>query len=728
MVRRTLISALLLFAAAAGATACSDVETTPSSSSSSSSSGGGAIQVSSIGRRPRIVDKIDLLLMIDNSRSMVDKQLILADAVPSLVKGLVNPTCIEPVTGIPAPQQPVDPFMMCAPGFERAFKPVLDIHIGIISSSLGGHGADACPVVKDTVCPTGMNASNNDAGHLLSRKDPCSPEKIGTYQDKGFLAWDPAQKLMPPGEKEVGDASQPGSGIVPKLRDMVIGTGQIGCGYEAQLESWYRFLIDPQPSKDIAIQDGNAVPTGTDEVLLDQRKAFLRPSSLLAIVMLTDENDCSLKESGASYLAAQQRDPVDPVLEYHLPRPRAVCATNPNDPCCLPCGSAPGTCPPDPSCGPPVPPLSELNDDVNLRCFDQKRRFGIDFLYPIDRYTNALTKLKVPNRDGTLVDNPLYASPKLNGGDGAIRDPSMVFIAGIVGVPWQLVARQSAAGSPDLVSGLDFNKKPTGGYKTFEELSVKDNSGASTWDRILGDPAAYVPPKDPHMIESSAVRAPLSTTTLDPYNGHEYTIAENDDLQFACIFDLPEKRDCLTNFVYCDCDALAAPDNPLCDATIKTDQIKAKSHPSLRELALLKSVGPQGIVASVCPAQLKFPGALDYGYQPAINALIERAKTTLQGCGAASGMGGPCEPPPCDAAKTCLDAATHGGADKLCAASAPALAYDGLSRCACSGACSAACGAACSPVSPAAVTAECQTCLNDAQSGCGAELGACAGQ
>jgi hypothetical protein len=31
-------------------------------------------------------------------------------------------------------------------------------------------------------------------------------------------------------------------------------------------------------------------------------------------------------------------------------------------------------------------------------------------------------------------------------------------------------------------------------------------------------------------------------------------------------------------------------------------------------------------------------------------------------------------------------------------------------------------------VSPAAVTAECQTCLNDAQSGCGAELGACAGQ
>ena len=41
------------------------------------------------------VDKIDLVLAIDNSRSMADKQEILALAIPDLVNGLVNPGCFD---------------------------------------------------------------------------------------------------------------------------------------------------------------------------------------------------------------------------------------------------------------------------------------------------------------------------------------------------------------------------------------------------------------------------------------------------------------------------------------------------------------------------------------------------------------------------------------------------------------------------------------------------------
>src|SRR4051812_19345082 len=54
------------------------------------------------------VDKIDLLLMIDNSRSMADKQAILVAAVPDLVKGLVNPKCVDSKTEVALPpnQQP----------------------------------------------------------------------------------------------------------------------------------------------------------------------------------------------------------------------------------------------------------------------------------------------------------------------------------------------------------------------------------------------------------------------------------------------------------------------------------------------------------------------------------------------------------------------------------------------------------------------------------------------
>ena len=42
---------------------------------------------------------VDLVLAVDNSRSMADKQLILSLAVPDLVKGLVNPPCISKATG-----------------------------------------------------------------------------------------------------------------------------------------------------------------------------------------------------------------------------------------------------------------------------------------------------------------------------------------------------------------------------------------------------------------------------------------------------------------------------------------------------------------------------------------------------------------------------------------------------------------------------------------------------
>src|SRR5213595_624989 len=45
------------------------------------------------------VSKIDLLFMIDNSSSMADKQAILAQAVPDLVNRLVDPVCIDPMTG-----------------------------------------------------------------------------------------------------------------------------------------------------------------------------------------------------------------------------------------------------------------------------------------------------------------------------------------------------------------------------------------------------------------------------------------------------------------------------------------------------------------------------------------------------------------------------------------------------------------------------------------------------
>ncbi len=592
------------------------------------------------------LQRIDLLLTIDNSRSMADKQLILAMAVPDLVRGLMNPLCRDPA-GVPTQTQPQGPLEACPAGSKRESPPVLDIHIGVIDSSLGGHGSDSCSTAETLGCGAAGNVSNNDAAHLLSRATACGGEQVPTYKGAGFLAWDPAQMQEPPGTKDIGaiKIGNLGSpdvgeqivtdtpGIVASLKDLVAGTGQVGCGYESQLESWYRFLIDPEPSKSILLQNGKAVANGIDDVLLKQRADFLRPDSLLAIILLTDENDCSVKETGQFYLATQQRDPSDPKKGFHLPRARQECATDPDNPCCRSCAQKADGCPPDDECQ-KSPNLSDSEDDINLRCWDQKRRFGIDFLYPIDRYTTALQSPVVPNRQGDLVPNPIFTDLDPFDDNTRVRDGGLVFFAGIVGVPWQDIARTDANGKPDLLTGLDLSGKPTGGFKSAEELGVKDESGLSTWDRILGDPSQHLAPKDPHMIESVEARPglppPGSPPDADPIHGHEYSIPKNDDLQYACVFDLPAPRDCSGNLTSCDCSD-PMNDSPLCNPAKKTSQLRAKGYPGLRELWALRSVGSQGIVASICPAQTNDLSKAHFGYRPAIRSILDRLVPVTDG-------------------------------------------------------------------------------------------------
>ena len=150
----------------------------------------------------RNIDQIDLLLMIDNARSMGDKQQILAFTVPDLVRTLMNPLCVDS-TDLPTPTQPTDPLSPCPPGAHREHTPVTDIHVGIITSSLGGHGADSCSVGGSGAFCSGSGAPpDNDAGHLITRQGVCTGKTIPTYEDKGFLAWDPSQRLSPPGEAQ----------------------------------------------------------------------------------------------------------------------------------------------------------------------------------------------------------------------------------------------------------------------------------------------------------------------------------------------------------------------------------------------------------------------------------------------------------------------------------------------------------------------------------------------
>lgn len=543
-----------------------------------------------------VVDKLDLLFMIDNSRSMADKQALLAQAVPELVKRLVVPRCVSKAGDTQARASLNE---ACPAGMAPEFPAVRDIHVAVITSSLGAHGASS------SSC--GSRAETDDHARLL----PSVREGLTSYNGTGFLAWDPDQRLKPAGERDAARLSE-------QFSQMVTKAGEVGCGYEASLEAWYRFLIDPEPPLAVAVENGQSVTQGIDQEVLAQRRAFLRPDSLVAIVMLTDENDCSIRDEGYGYMLANGSERV------RLIRARAVCDRDPNDKCCLPCsaGERDG-CPPlaaDPACklGDTLEPAA---DPTNLRCLENKRRFGYDFLYDTSRYVDALTKTEVLQRSTrSMVRNPLYEAPL----GVTVRDPSLVFLAGIVGVPWQDIADDASR----VGGGLR--------YLTAAELAERGR-----WDVVVGDPSKNLPPGDPFMRESVTPRtgtnpvtgdAVMPPTSLDPnaspINGHEQNNVSGDDLQYACTFRLPETQTCDDDS--CDCasgDDPVGRNRPLCQppggGPAGTAQYFGKAYPGLRTLEVLRGIGDSAIVASICPKVLE-PGRPGYGYEPAVDAIISK--------------------------------------------------------------------------------------------------------
>src|SRR5258708_5090810 len=271
------------------------------------------------------LSKIDLLFMIDNSSSMTDKQEILALAVPDLVGRLVNPVCIDPKTFQQVGMRRPDG--SCAMG-EPDFEPVKDIHIGIIASSLGGHGSTG---VCDQPDARKMFPHNDDKGHLIVRGP--MDAAVATMGNLPFLNWNPTMG---------GYAGA--NAVTAPFTQIVMGVGQHGCGYEASLESIYRFLIDPDPYDTITVDKtqsalGVAVLNGTDKVLLQQRADFLRPDSLVSVIMMTDENDCSIIDGGQNFyvIVPPSGSPARSIL---TPRPSPP-KTNPNHPSSFPCFQRP---------------------------------------------------------------------------------------------------------------------------------------------------------------------------------------------------------------------------------------------------------------------------------------------------------------------------------------------------------------------------------------------------
>lgn len=207
------------------------------------------------------LDAVDLLFMVDNSASMEANGANLAANLSVLIDTLTNPPR-DAMTGTPR------------------YPPVRDLHVGVVSSDLGTPGS---------VVPSCANGDRGDDGllnptrnglalraHLPWTTAPAGrrPMRCTTDRDQypSFLAFD-AARIDPAQTYQTG------------FRDDFVCTAYLstgGCELEQQLESVYRALVVHNP---------RAMPGNTDP-----NAGFVRDEALLAIVMVTDEEDGSVRD------------------------------------------------------------------------------------------------------------------------------------------------------------------------------------------------------------------------------------------------------------------------------------------------------------------------------------------------------------------------------------------------------------------------------------------------
>jgi hypothetical protein len=261
-------------------------------------------------------------------------------------------------------------------------------------------------------------------------------------------------------------------------------------------------------------------------------------------------------------------------------------------------------------------------------------------------------------RDGTAaVQNPLFRDlqferelaqdPGFSGTPSAVRSSDHIFLAGILGVPWQDIA-VSADPSDELV---------------YRAAKAGAGTDAINWDWLIGDRnldnTGGVPmPEDPLMRESITPRSGVNPATgealappesgflANAINGHEWNVEDINSLQYACIYPLAANKECVSldedlelraagqAVPNCDCTDLGGDvyQNPVCqdpDGSYDLTQRYARAFPGLRQLQVLYDVGANASVASICPKELSNADAPDHGHRPFVSSLVRSFRSVL---------------------------------------------------------------------------------------------------
>jgi hypothetical protein len=186
---------------------------------------------------------VDVLFVIDNSGSMAEEQLSLAEQFPRMVRALTSGDVDGDGT--------------------QDFPAAADLHLGVVTTDMGTGGY---------TLPTCAEPMFGDDGILRTSGDPTDATCMATYPP--FLEFDPAMGDMV--ETAAADFA------------CVARAGTGGCGFEQQLEAGLKALV-PEAS-------GIAFYGDTDGHGDAANAGFVRADSVLAVIVVTDEDDCSVSD------------------------------------------------------------------------------------------------------------------------------------------------------------------------------------------------------------------------------------------------------------------------------------------------------------------------------------------------------------------------------------------------------------------------------------------------
>ncbi|TAK33412.1 MAG: hypothetical protein EPO40_00345 [Myxococcaceae bacterium] len=202
------------------------------------------------------VDSVDILFEVDNSNSMAANQANLARNFTVLINQLVSP-----------PDRNMDG--------TADYPPVKSLHVGVISSDLGTPGSTVPSCANSDIGDDGLlNPIRN--GQAIRSHQPWTTAPAGTR---------PARCTTDPNQYPAFLTFDASTTNPAEFRDDFVCNAYLstnGCGLEQQLEAAYRALVVHNPRE----QAGN----------MDPNAGFVRPNAVLAIVIVSDEEDGSVRD------------------------------------------------------------------------------------------------------------------------------------------------------------------------------------------------------------------------------------------------------------------------------------------------------------------------------------------------------------------------------------------------------------------------------------------------